>query len=87
LLRAGRRGLDPCAVLEPVIAVDHDLLVARQAALDQGAAAERLAENLVAGGSDQFGQAGGSESLLASRDKGLPVVGLAMLFLLWRGYI
>lgn len=38
-----------------------------------------VAENLVAGGSDQFGQAGGSESLLASRDKGLPVVGLAML--------
>jgi NitT/TauT family transport system substrate-binding protein len=38
-----------------------------------------VAENLVAGGSDQFGQAGGAESLLASRDKGLPVVGLAML--------
>jgi NitT/TauT family transport system substrate-binding protein len=38
-----------------------------------------VAENLVAGGSDQFAQAGGTESLFASRDKGLPVVGLAVL--------
>jgi NitT/TauT family transport system substrate-binding protein len=38
-----------------------------------------VAENLVAGGSDQFGLAGGEESLLASRDKALPVVGLAVL--------
>jgi NitT/TauT family transport system substrate-binding protein len=38
-----------------------------------------VAENLVAGGSDQFGQAGGTESLLASRDKALPVVGLAVM--------
>ena len=38
-----------------------------------------VAENLVAGGSDQFGLSGGEESLLASRDKELPVVGLAVL--------
>ena len=38
-----------------------------------------VAENLVAGGSDQFGQAGGTESLLASREKELPVVGLGVM--------
>jgi NitT/TauT family transport system substrate-binding protein len=38
-----------------------------------------VAENLVAGGSDQFGQSGGTESLLASREKELPVVGLAVM--------
>ncbi len=38
-----------------------------------------VAENLVAGGSDTFGLSGGEESLLAGRDKELPVVGLAML--------
>lgn len=38
-----------------------------------------VAENLVAGGSDQFGLSGGTESLLASREKELPVVGLAVL--------
>ncbi|MFE1599321.1 ABC transporter substrate-binding protein [Methylobacterium sp. ID0610] len=33
-----------------------------------------LAENLVATGADTFGLSGGSDSVLASRDKGLPVV-------------
>lgn len=36
-------------------------------------------ENLVASGADTFGLGGGEESLLSSRDKGLPIVGLAML--------
>lgn len=39
-----------------------------------------VAENLVASGSDQFGHGGGVDSLLASRDKGLPIVALAVLF-------
>jgi NitT/TauT family transport system substrate-binding protein len=38
-----------------------------------------VAENLVASGADQFGLSGGEESLLASRDKEVPVVGLAVL--------
>lgn len=38
-----------------------------------------VAENLVAGGSDQFGLSGGEESLLASREKGLPVVGIGVM--------
>jgi NitT/TauT family transport system substrate-binding protein len=39
-----------------------------------------VAENLVASGSEQFAQGGGADSLLAGRDKGLPLVGLAVLF-------
>lgn len=39
-----------------------------------------VAENLVASGSDTFGHGGGFESLLAGRDKGLPIVGFAVLF-------
>jgi NitT/TauT family transport system substrate-binding protein len=39
-----------------------------------------VAENLVASGSDTFGHGGGFESLLASRDKGLPLVGIGVLF-------
>lgn len=38
-----------------------------------------VAENLVAGGADQFGHAGGAESLLPARDKGLPIVAIGML--------
>jgi NitT/TauT family transport system substrate-binding protein len=38
-----------------------------------------VAENLVASGADTFGLSGGEESLLSSRDKALPVVGLAVL--------
>ncbi len=39
-----------------------------------------VAENLVASGSDDFGHGGGVETLLTGRDKGLPIVGLAVLF-------
>lgn len=39
-----------------------------------------IAENLVASGSDDFGHGGGLETLLTGRDKGLPIVGLAVLF-------
>jgi len=35
-------------------------------------------ETLVASGADQFGLAGGMESVLAAREKGLPVIALAM---------
>lgn len=37
-----------------------------------------LTENLVASGSDTFGLAGGAESVLAARDKGLPVVAIGL---------
>jgi len=39
-----------------------------------------IAENMVASGSDTFGHGGGAASLLEAREKGLPIVGIGMLF-------
>jgi NitT/TauT family transport system substrate-binding protein len=39
-----------------------------------------IAENMVAAGSDTFGHGGGAASLLQAREKGLPIVGIGMLF-------
>lgn len=39
-----------------------------------------IAENLVASGSEDFGHGGGFETLLTGRDKGLPIVGIGVLF-------
>jgi NitT/TauT family transport system substrate-binding protein len=39
-----------------------------------------IGENLVAAGTDTFGHAGGAASLLQARSKGLPLVGIAMMF-------
>lgn len=39
-----------------------------------------VAENMVASNSDTFGHGGGFESLITSRAKGLPLVGLSVLF-------
>lgn len=39
-----------------------------------------IAENMVGSGSDTFGHGGGAASLLQAREKGLPIVGIGMLF-------
>jgi NitT/TauT family transport system substrate-binding protein len=39
-----------------------------------------IGENLVGAGTDTFGHAGGAASLLQARSKGLPIIGIAMLF-------
>jgi NitT/TauT family transport system substrate-binding protein len=39
-----------------------------------------IAENMVGSGVDTFGHAGGMASLLQAREKGLPIVGIGMLF-------
>jgi len=39
-----------------------------------------VAENLVAAGTDDFAQGGGMETVLAGRDKGLPIVAIAAVF-------
>jgi NitT/TauT family transport system substrate-binding protein len=39
-----------------------------------------IAENMVASGADTFGHGGGMASLLQAREKGLPIVGIGMLF-------
>jgi NitT/TauT family transport system substrate-binding protein len=39
-----------------------------------------IAENMVASGVDTFGHGGGVASLLQAREKGLPIIGLGMLF-------
>jgi NitT/TauT family transport system substrate-binding protein len=39
-----------------------------------------VAENLVASGAEDFAQGGGMESLLTGRDKGLPLVAIAVMF-------
>ncbi|MBK7473101.1 MAG: ABC transporter substrate-binding protein [Betaproteobacteria bacterium] len=39
-----------------------------------------IAENMVASGNNTFGHGGGMTSLLQSREKGLPIVGIGMLF-------
>lgn len=39
-----------------------------------------IAENMVASGNNTFGHAGGMTSLLQAREKGLPIVGIGMLF-------
>ncbi|MFI4986586.1 MAG: ABC transporter substrate-binding protein, partial [Alphaproteobacteria bacterium] len=39
-----------------------------------------IGENLVASGADTFGHAGGAASLLQARAKGLPIIGIGMLF-------
>jgi NitT/TauT family transport system substrate-binding protein len=39
-----------------------------------------IGENLVASGTDTFGHAGGAASLLQARSKGLPIIGIGMLF-------
>jgi NitT/TauT family transport system substrate-binding protein len=39
-----------------------------------------IAENLVGAGSDTFGHGGGAASLLQAREKGLTILGIAMLF-------
>jgi NitT/TauT family transport system substrate-binding protein len=39
-----------------------------------------VSENLVASGADDFAQAGGMETLLTGRDKGLPIVAIGVVF-------
>lgn len=39
-----------------------------------------IAENMVASGNDTFGHGGGAASLLQAREKGLPIVGIGMMF-------
>jgi NitT/TauT family transport system substrate-binding protein len=39
-----------------------------------------IAENMVGSGVDAFGHGGGMASLLQAREKGLPIVGIGMLF-------
>src|ERR1700744_5317304 len=39
-----------------------------------------IAENMVGSGVDTFGHGGGMASLLQAREKGLPIVGIGMLF-------
>jgi NitT/TauT family transport system substrate-binding protein len=39
-----------------------------------------IGENLVAAGTDTFGHAGGAASLIQARAKGLPIIGIGMLF-------
>lgn len=39
-----------------------------------------IAENMVGSGSDTFGHGGGDTSLLQAREKGLPIVGIGILF-------
>ena len=39
-----------------------------------------IAENMVGSGVDTFGHAGGMASLLQARERGLPIVGVGMLF-------